>query len=298
MRNQRSGSRYVVHLAQCDGASLFLTREHPSLARDARRAVIEGLLWRVLPGTFLAQDPAPFHDLRAFALCRRYPAAVLTGVSAARLSWWPGILREPTAPVQAAYPKAMRPHAGFDITRRDIASDLVIDTNSVRYTCPALTALDLCDQIGGAAIDQLLRSRAGTIAELATTLEAHSRRRGNRRKRQLILDSRTEPWSEAERQGHRLLRTARITGWIANYEVRVNKRRYYIDIAFPDQRLAIEIDGREFHTGANAFEEDRKRQNDLVLAGWTVLRLTWEMIRNDPDGCIATIRRALRVAVR
>jgi hypothetical protein len=41
--------------------------------------------------------------------------------------------------------------------------------------------------------------------------------------------------------------------------------------SFPAVKLAIEIDGREFHEGADVFERDRYRQNDLVNAGSSVL---------------------------
>jgi very-short-patch-repair endonuclease len=34
-------------------------------------------------------------------------------------------------------------------------------------------------------------------------------------------------------------------------------------------------DSREHHEGAEVFQRDRARQNDLVLAGWTILRFTW-----------------------
>jgi hypothetical protein len=72
----------------------------------------------------------------------------------------------------------------------------------LRYTCPALTALDLCDVMGGDAIDQALRTRASTLAQLYRALELTGGRKGNRTKRQLLLDSRAEPWSKAERLLH------------------------------------------------------------------------------------------------
>ena len=49
---------------------------------------------------------------------------------------------------------------------------------------------------------------------------------------------------------------------------------YYVDIAFPKAKLVVEIDGREFHEGPEPFEQDRLRQNDLVNAGWRILRFT------------------------
>jgi Transcriptional regulator, AbiEi antitoxin len=45
--------------------------------------------------------------------------------------------------------------------------------------------------------------------------------------------------SHAERLLVRLLRAARITGWKLNYQV----QGYLIDLAFPAQQVAIEVDG-------------------------------------------------------
>jgi REase_MTES_1575 len=48
-----------------------------------------------------------------------------------------------------------------------------------------------------------------------------------------------------------------------------------VDFAYPELRLAIEVDGYEAHSSVEAFRHDRTRQNALVACGWTVLRFTW-----------------------
>jgi very-short-patch-repair endonuclease len=68
---------------------------------------------------------------------------------------------------------------------------------------------------------------------------------------------------------------------------------YYIDIGFPEKMLAVEIDGREFHSSAADFERDRWRQNDLVNAGWRVLRFTAQMLEQTPHLVLAAIAEAL-----
>ncbi len=122
-------------------------------------------------------------------------------------------------------------------------------------------------------------------------------RRGNGDRRILLLDSRDEPWSEPERDAHRLLREVGITGWKANHPLEMLSHVYYLDIAFPDHHLAIEIDGREFHDTPEAFESDRWRQNDIVLAGWRVLRFTASMVRDHPQIVLRQIERALAQTV-
>jgi very-short-patch-repair endonuclease len=156
-----------------------------------------------------------------------------------------------------------------------------------------LTALDLIDCYGGEAIDVLLRSRQATVRQLHEALAATAHRRGNKRRRQLVLESRENPWSPPERLAHRLLWEAGITGWVGNLRVVVHGHPYYIDVGFPAIKLAVEIDGREFHTAAADFEKDRWRQNDLVNAGWRVLRFTARMLEEAPQLVLAIITEAL-----
>ena len=167
--------------------------------------------------------------------------------------------------------------------------------SDLRCTSPALTALDLCATVGGDGIDQALRARATTLAQLHRAMELTAARVGNRVKRQLLLDSRAEPWSKAERLFHSLLRDAGITGWRANRPVVLADSTYYVDVVFRKLKLAIEIDGRLYHTGAEVFESDRWRQNILVLNGWCVLRFTWTMIEERPAEVIAIVLEAIEM---
>src|SRR4029453_15640221 len=58
------------------------------------------------------------------------------------------------------------------------------------------------------------------------------------------------------------------------FRVTVDDRVYFIDLAYPAERAAIEVDGFEFHRERGTFDADRERQNGLVRAGWIVLRFT------------------------
>jgi very-short-patch-repair endonuclease len=72
-------------------------------------------------------------------------------------------------------------------------------------------------------------------------------------------------------------------------------RTFYVDVVFRKFRLAIEIDGRLFHTETEVFETDRWRQNLLILDGWCVLRFTWTMIKERPEEVIAMVRKAIKM---
>jgi predicted transcriptional regulator of viral defense system len=69
-----------------------------------------------------------------------------------------------------------------------------------------------------------------------------------------------------------------------------------IDFAWPDARLAVEIDGFAHHSSRTSFQRDRARQNHLVAAGWRVLRFTWEDVVRRPSHIAALIAAELAAA--
>jgi very-short-patch-repair endonuclease len=271
---------------------IIARRDHPELDTSLRYLLRRGDLARVLPGVYAAADRAASQETRVRALSRFDPDAILVGAIAARISFWPDLR---VGVIECAVRHRRATQAGYCFTRRHIPPELVIHRSCLRYTSPALTALDLCATVGGDAIDQALRTRATTLAQLQRAMELTASRVGNRTRRQLLLDSRAEPWSEAERLFHRLLRDAGITGWRANRPVVLNDSTFYVDIVFRRLRLVIEIDGRLYHTGAEVFETDRWRQNLLILGGWCVLRFTWAMIEEKPEEVIAMVREAIEM---
>lgn len=71
-------------------------------------------------------------------------------------------------------------------------------------------------------------------------------------------------------------------------------RNFSVDIAFPDVKCAIEVDGWQHHGKTlSAFKSDRKRQNLFVEHGWRVLRFFPGEISSDMDAIVATISRVI-----
>jgi very-short-patch-repair endonuclease len=68
---------------------------------------------------------------------------------------------------------------------------------------------------------------------------------------------------------------------------------FVVDALWPQQRVVIEVDGYAYHHHRAAFERDRARDQQLIAAGYTVIRVTWIQLRDRPIETIATIIRAL-----
>jgi very-short-patch-repair endonuclease len=77
-----------------------------------------------------------------------------------------------------------------------------------------------------------------------------------------------------------------------NHQVRVGGRVRYLDLAWPEVKVAIEFDGFVPHSTRRVFDDDRARQNDLVADGWTVFRVTAAML-GDVDRTFGPIAAAI-----
>ena len=77
--------------------------------------------------------------------------------------------------------------------------------------------------------------------------------------------------------------------------VRLQGRNFRLDFAWPGRRVFVEVDGAEFHSTPRQIADDGKRQNLLVLAGWTPLRFTYADLTDNPAHCVRALRNALEI---
>jgi very-short-patch-repair endonuclease len=60
------------------------------------------------------------------------------------------------------------------------------------------------------------------------------------------------------------------------------------------ERLVLELDGAEWHTGIDAIERDRRRDRELVARGYLVMRVTYRQLLERWDEVEAQILRLVR----
>ena len=165
--------------------------------------------------------------------------------------------------------------------------------NGLRCPSAAYLAVEAAVRDDGALIERFLRERRVDAAQLTAALSALAATPGQETRRRVVRASLDNPWSGGERALQALLRKHRVTGWSANLELMVAGHCYYPDLCWPDHRLIVEFDGYAVHSTREQFEADRARQNQLVLAGYLVLRFTWKQLQDAPDEVIGQIRTAL-----
>lgn len=59
--------------------------------------------------------------------------------------------------------------------------------------------------------------------------------------------------------------------------------------------MIIEVDGRKWHSSRERFQSDRHRDNQALLEGKRVLRLTWEDVIRNESYVVNTVRKALGI---
>ena len=70
-----------------------------------------------------------------------------------------------------------------------------------------------------------------------------------------------------------------------------------IDVLFRDERLIVELDGRQVHLTQQRFESDRRRDVALLARGYETVRVTWRRLEED-DGTLAAELGAILAARR
>ncbi|MGW0157961.1 endonuclease domain-containing protein [Mycobacterium sp. NPDC003323] len=215
--------------------------------------------------------------------------AVATGMAAA---WWLRLTQFAPEVVEVTVPRDCRLQfrRGTRLRRRDLDPAEVIEREGLRVTALPLTVVEAAARRGGGA--RLMDSALQRHVDLPALWKAHLNnkgRHGSPAARRLLRAAEDGTRSAAERLLAKLMRQAGITGWKVNYRV----AGYKVDYAFPDVKLILETDGFAFHSDVGDFNNDRKRQNALILAGYLVLRFTWLDLTEYPERVIAQIQCAL-----
>ena len=71
------------------------------------------------------------------------------------------------------------------------------------------------------------------------------------------------------------------------------RRRGEVDFLWPDHRFVLEADSRAFHSTHLAFERDRWRDRELMLAGYSTLRVTSREAEHEAAAVAATVAARL-----
>jgi hypothetical protein len=163
----------------------------------------------------------------------------------------------------------------------------------VTVTTVARTLVDLAGVIDAGALERALaQAEVLGLYDQAALRDILDRSKGRRGAASLRAALHTPPAltrSELERRFLRLCDAHGLPRPLVNVEI----CGYEVDFAWPEARLVVETDGHAYHRTRRAFELDRRRDADLLVAGYRVLRVTYHRLLTDPEGVACTIRALL-----
>ena len=100
--------------------------------------------------------------------------------------------------------------------------------------------------------------------------------------------------SEPEEQLLTLIRR----GGLPAPEANARLGRYRPDLLWREQRLVVEFDSWTHHSSRQSFESDRRRDSEMTSAGYTVVRVTWRQLHEQPERILVWIATELARAAR
>ena len=233
--------------------------------------------------------------------------AVASHESAARLHGLEGLDRRPvavTVPVRRSYRFAdVQVHQLTDLTEDETTEILGIPTTDPHRTILDLAAV-LPSQLLAAVTDQTVRMRLTSYKAIWERLERTARKgKPGVRKLRAVLEPRLGgkfvSGSTLETRLLDVLHGGQLPmpdtqfkpPWLKHMDGRV-------DVAYAEQCLIVEADSRRWHGSPEAFQIDRRRDNLAQLAGWMILRFTWEDVTERPGYVVATVSAALDRSIR
>jgi hypothetical protein len=145
-----------------------------------------------------------------------------------------------------------------------------------------------------AALDRADYLRLLDFAELRGLLDRHPTRRGSRVLRSLVAGYSGAAAVTRSELEDRFLGLCRRYA-VPRPEVNVIVDGKEVDFLWPHAGLIVEVDGYAHHRSPTAFSTDRERDVALVLAGYRVLRFTWEQVTRRASYVARSVRRALGV---
>jgi Protein of unknown function (DUF559) len=105
-----------------------------------------------------------------------------------------------------------------------------------------------------------------------------------------LVDGRAE--SPMESRMRMALHLGSLPAPAVQYPVIARGVRYYLDLAYPEAKLAIEYDGAEHRTQRRA-RRDLLREAALTALGWKILRFDADVVRYRPDLIVAAVAAEL-----
>jgi very-short-patch-repair endonuclease len=267
---------------------------HPSVLH--RRARPGGPWQKILPCVYLTVTGTPTRDQRDIAaVLYAGRGGTLTGPAALVRHG----MRANAGVVDVLIPaNRHRQSAGFVVVHRTTRlPPYVCYAGPVQYALAARAVAyamrDLADV--RALVAAAVQSRRCTVEQLLAELEEGSVR-GSALFREALAEVAQGTRSGPEGELLALIRRGKLPEPLLNARLFVGEEMIARpDAWWPDHRVAVEVDSREWHLGPAGWEQTMRRHARMSVLGIQVLHFSPRQIRDEPEQVLATIRAALEI---
>lgn len=237
-------------------------------------------VYAVGPGALSAEG-----ELLAAALFAGPDAVVSHDYAACQWRFVRGVagLIDVTCPRRVAAPPRIRAH------RSALPPDERALRNRVPVTSTGRTILDCAGRMDVRGVERMLNEAyvlgVPMKPPLAVLLDRHPRRAGNATVRAALErfeGGRTLTCSELEERFFDFLERHGLPRPLTNHPIETGIGVLVVDCAWPEARVAIEVDAPSTHGSRPKLLRDRRRDRALTLAGWTPGRIMEEDLEDEP----------------
>jgi very-short-patch-repair endonuclease len=260
-----------------------------------RRRVAAGYLHELHPSVYAVGHPVlSWRGSQLAVVLACGPDAALSHRAAGDLQ---GLRRssriEVTLPMGRFAPPDLMVHRSRMMDRVDFT-----EIDGIPVTSVARTLLDLAAVLSvrdlGYALERAERLQVFDLQAAEDVLSRARGRRGAKALRNAIAGWRpADVRSELEALFQDLVRDGRLT--TPDFNVLVDGERYTheVDAFWPSHQLIVQLDGFSYHRTRRDRERDATKDADLELAGYRVLRLTWDDVTVHRDRTLRRLRTRL-----
>jgi very-short-patch-repair endonuclease len=294
--NKSPGHREIATLADCQHR---VVARWQLIALGFGRGAIEhrvrtGYLHPVYRGAFAVGCSSTTPRGRIMAAVLACGDEAIASHHAAALIW--GLRQSDRAAVDVTGPRSRHGQPGIKLHRvRALHPDDRSRADGIPLTSVARTIFDLAEtlqphQLANVVTEAEAR-RLFDLLALERLIERSPGRRGIKPLRELLATYVEPPLTRSELE--RILLRVCVAAGVARPQMNVIVAGHRVDALWPGPRVVVEVDSRRYHMTVAAFEEDRRRDADLMLAGYRVLRITWKRLRDEPAVVADILRRLL-----
>jgi very-short-patch-repair endonuclease len=214
-------------------------------------------LWMIRPNSRERIDVTVPHRSRSSDLIRRHVSPVA----------------EDERTVEERIPVTTMPRTIFDLAATEPTDVILALLREIEY-------LELRDRLSPADLVERYPGRRGTRRVQMALARLEEEPGGHLRQG---LEERFAPFLHRHR-----LPLPRFNDWIL-----IDGKRFQVDCHWPGTGQIVELDGWKGHGTRTAFREDRARDRKLKVAGYSVTRLTWNQLDDEPEEVAADLRALL-----